>query len=174
MSGLTIEYVGIDEIKPYEHNAKLHPPEQIEQIRQSILAMRDEDGDILSGFKDPIGIWHGEIVEGHGRYEAAKLLGLKTLPIIRLDGLTDEQRKAYALIHNKLTMNSGFDLPALKLELADISEIDMGKFDFEIDEINLAGEQQDALALDLDEKAKDNSNAKNTCHCPKCGFVFEV
>lgn len=62
------------------------------------------------GFDDPIAIWkNGEIIEGHGRLIAAQQLEMKTVPIIRLDDLTDEQRRAYALIHNKLTMNSGFD-----------------------------------------------------------------
>lgn len=73
---LKIDYVSIDSISPYENNAKKHPREQIEQIKASM----QEFGNI-----DPIGIWHGEIVEGHGRYEAAKQLGYKTVPVIRLD-----------------------------------------------------------------------------------------
>ena len=97
MANLKIEYVTLSEIKPYSGNAKTHPREQIEQIKKSINEV---------GFNDPIGVWHGEIVEGHGRYMAAQELGLDTVPIIRLDSLTDEQRRAYALIHNKLTMNS--------------------------------------------------------------------
>ena len=121
MKNLTVEYVKIGEIKPYERNAKKHPVEQIEQIKKSIEQF---------GFKDPIGKWNGEIVEGHGRYLAAKELGLKTVPVIRLDDLTDEQRRAYALAHNKLTMNSDFDIDTLKLELDNI-EIDMGDFGFE-------------------------------------------
>ena len=101
MDKLKIEYVPINSINPYENNAKLHPKEQIEQIKKSM----QEFGNI-----DPIGVWHNEIVEGHGRFQAAKELGIDIVPVIRLDELTDEQRKAYALIHNKLTMNSDFDL----------------------------------------------------------------
>lgn len=119
---LSVEYVPIGSIKPYKRNAKLHPQEQIEQIKRSIQQF---------GFNDPIGIWHGEIVEGHGRYLAAKELGYDTVPIIRLDDLTDEQRRAYALVHNKLTMNSGFDLDILNLELNDI-DLDMEEFGFDI------------------------------------------
>lgn len=124
MDKLAIEYVSIDSIKPYEGNAKEHPQEQIEQIKKSI----EEFGNI-----DPIGVWHNEIVEGHGRYAALKELGVDNIPIIRLDDLTDEQRKAYTLIHNQLTMNTGFDVEALESELASISDIDMGEYGFDIE-----------------------------------------
>lgn len=105
---LKIEYVPIDEIKPYSNNSKQHPENQIEQIKKSIQDF---------GFNDPIAIWNGEIVEGHGRYIAARELGIDTIPVIRLDSLSDEQRKAYALVHNKLTMNSDFDIDLLQIEL---------------------------------------------------------
>ena len=123
MANLKIEYVKLSEIKPYSGNAKTHPREQIEQIKKSINEV---------GFNDPIGVWHGEIVEGHGRYMAAQELGLDTVPIIRLDSLTDEQRRAYALIHNKLTMNSDFDFDLLNIELEGIFDIDMSDFGFDL------------------------------------------
>lgn len=118
---LEIEYVDIDSIKPYEKNAKLHPEEQIEQIKKSIEQF---------GMDDPIGIWKDEIVEGHGRLIACKELGYKEVPIIRLDHLTNEERKAYTLAHNKLTMNSDFDFNILDAELADLN-IDMSDFGFD-------------------------------------------
>lgn len=71
---LKIEYVDIDSIKPSGRNAKQHPTEQIEQIKKSIIDY---------GMNDPIGVWHGEIVEGHGRHIALKELGKKKVPIIR-------------------------------------------------------------------------------------------
>ena len=123
---LEIEYVNIKSIKMYSNNAKLHPKEQIQQIKNSILEF---------GFNDPIAVWKkNEIIEGHGRLEAAKQLGMETIPIIRLDDLTDEQRKAYALIHNQLTINTGFDIELLSEELEEISSIDMSEFDFNIGE----------------------------------------
>ena len=118
---LNIEYVPIDEIKPYEKNAKLHPDFQIEQIAKSIKTF---------GFNDPVAVWNDEIVEGHGRYLAAKRLGMEMLPIVRLDGLTDEQRKAYTLAHNKITMNTGFDMAKLMTELEQILNIEMSDFGF--------------------------------------------
>jgi len=120
---LTIEYVDIESIKPYKNNAKTHPREQIDQIKKSIEEF---------GMDDPIGIWKDEIVEGHGRLIACKELGMKQVPIIRLDHLTDEQRKAYTLAHNKLTMNSDFDLDILNQELMSIDGIDMSEFGFDV------------------------------------------
>ena len=122
MDKLKIEYIDINSIKPYEKNAKSHPKEQIEQIKKSIEKF---------GMDDPIGIWKDEIVEGHGRFIACKELGIKEVPIIRLDHLSDEGRKAYALAHNKLTMNSDFDIDILNDELNDIINIDMEDFGFE-------------------------------------------
>lgn len=122
---LKVEYVPIEDIKPYENNAKLHPAFQIEQIKKSIQEF---------GNNDPVAVWHGEIVEGNGRYEALKQLGYTEIPVIRLDGLTDEQRRAYGLIHNKLTMNSDFDIDLLAEELDSIGDIDMGDFGFSLDD----------------------------------------
>ena len=124
MQDLKIEYVKIDDVKPYKNNAKLHPQEQIEQIKKSIQEF---------GMNDPIGIWKDEIVEGHGRLLACKELGYTEIPIIRLDHLSDEQRKAYILAHNKLTMNSDFDFDILNSELDDIIDIDMSDFGFDLD-----------------------------------------
>ena len=125
MNNLTIEYVPIGDLKAYERNAKLHPAEQIQQIKTSIQEF---------GFNDPIAVWQeNEIIEGHGRLIAAKELGYTEVPIIRLDGLTDEQRKAYMLVHNKLTMDTGFDLELLNIELGSINDIDMSEFGFEFE-----------------------------------------
>lgn len=127
MENLRIEYVPIDSITPYENNAKLHPQEQIEQIKRSI---KD------NGMNDPIGIWHDQVVEGHGRLLACKELGMTEVPVIRLDHMTDEQRRSYALIHNKLTMNSDFDLDVLREELDRITQ-DMSVYGFDLSTIEI-------------------------------------
>ena len=162
MANLQIEYVKLSEIKPYSGNAKTHPREQIEQIKKSINEV---------GFNDPIGIWHGEIVEGHGRYMAAQELGLNTVPIIRLDSLTDEQRRAYALIHNKLTMNSDFDFDLLNIELEGIFDIDMGDFGFDFG--SDTGFNEDALN-ELFTDAPEKEKKPKTVKCPHCGEAFEI
>lgn len=117
--------VGISEIKPYELNAKEHPQEQIEQIKKSILEY---------GNNDPIAVDENNIIiEGHGRYIALQELGAETAEIIRLSHLTDEQKRAYRLIHNKLTMNSDFDFKKLEKELAELTafDVDMSLFGFD-------------------------------------------
>ena len=120
---LKTEYLPIDEVMPYENNAKEHPEEQIEQIKESIRQF---------GMNDPIGIWKDNVViEGHGRLTACKQLGFEEVPVIRLDHLTDEERKAYGLIHNKTTMNSDFDFEVLSDELGEIENIDMEFYGFE-------------------------------------------
>lgn len=138
---LKVEYVSAGSITPYKGNAKLHPPAQIEQIKASIQEF---------GFNDPIAVWHGEIVEGHGRLMAAEDLGIDKLPIIRLDDLTDEQRRGYILAHNKLTMNSGFDPELLAIELDNLPELDMEQFGFELPGL------EDGGALYGDERLRTN------------------
>lgn len=123
---LKIVYTDVDKLNPYAGNAKKHPDEQIEKICQSIEQF---------GFNDPVGTWHGEIVEGHGRVMAAKRLGMEKVPVIKLDELTDEQRKAYTLVHNKLTLDSGFDAKMLAAELESLPEFDMEQFGFELPEL---------------------------------------
>ena len=116
--------VDIDKLTPDPQNAKEHPAWQIEQIKASIETF---------GNLDPIGVWGDDnlIVEGHGRYIALKELGYNEAEVIRLDWLTEDERRAYALAHNKLTMNSGFDLDALHINLNAITEIDMSLFGFD-------------------------------------------
>lgn len=127
MEHLKIEYLPIDKLKPYEGNAKEHPQEQIDQIIASIEEF---------GMNDPIGIWGDDcmIVEGHGRVLALQQMGEEMAPTIRLDHMTDEQRRAYTLAHNKITMNSGFDAKILNLELESL-DIDMTEFGFSLEEI---------------------------------------
>lgn len=122
---LKIEYIDKNELKTYANNAKIHTAEQVEQIKQSIKEF---------SFNDPIAVWKdNEIIEGHGRLMAVlEMDDITEVPIIRLDNLSDEQRRAYMLVHNKLTMNTDFDVDILNLELQDIVDIDMKQFEFEI------------------------------------------
>ena len=126
MNELQITYVPTDSLIPYANNARAHGDHDVDAIMASIREF---------GFNDPIGIWKGIIVEGHGRLLAAKRLGMERVPVIELDHLTDEQRKAYALTHNKTAELSEWDFDVLNSELADIADIDMSEFGFDdIDE----------------------------------------
>lgn len=127
MQKLRVEYVDVGTLKPYERNAKIHTDEQVDQIARSIEEF---------GMNDPIAVWKdGEIIEGHGRLMACQKLGITEVPIIRLDGLTDEQRRAYMNVHNQLTMNTGFDIDLLAEELGKIENIDMSLFGFDVDDL---------------------------------------
>lgn len=124
---MEIVKIKIEDIIPYENNVKQHPKEQIEQIKKSIEEF---------GNNDPIAIDENNIIiEGHGRLIALQELGYEEAECIVLKGLTDEQKNAYRLVHNKLTMNSDFDLEGLEKELKKIQEMDMKQFDFDMQEI---------------------------------------
>ena len=168
---LKVEYIPISELKPYENNAKIHTPEQIEQIKESIQEF---------GMNDPIGIWGKDnlIVEGHGRLLACQQLGMKEVPIIRLDDLTDDQRKAYTLIHNQTTMNTGFDIDILNEELESI-DLDMSDygFDIEIDDIEEGTEVKEdetPEVKDGEPKAKLGDIYKLGNHRLMCGDSTDV
>ena len=126
---LKIETIPIGELNPYENNAKLHPQEQIDQI---VRSMRE------FGNNDPIAIdENNRIIEGHGRLLALRQMGETEVPVIRLKHLTDEQKRAYILIHNQLTLNTGFDEELLRIELENIVDIDMTEYGFDLDIIDL-------------------------------------
>lgn len=137
---LEIVYLKPEELTPYEGNTRKHAPEDVEQIKESIKA---------DGFNDPIGIW-GEknlIVEGHGRRIAAMELGLDRVPCIRLDHLTDTQRRDYAIRHNFTSDQSEFDFGKLREEVAalEIEGLDMSYLD------SLGEELQGALGESVDD-----------------------
>ena len=119
------ETIRIEDLRPYEKNARKHEAADVAAIAKSIEAF---------GFRDPVGVWgpNNIIVEGHGRVLAAKQLGMTEVPCIRLDDLTDEQRRAYALAHNKTAELSSWDADLLPLELQDLPTYDMTDFGFQL------------------------------------------
>ena len=125
---MNIEYVPIEDIKPYEKNAKIHSKSQIEKIAKSIDKFGWKQNLVID--KD------GVLVVGHGRYEAAKLLGLDSVPCVRADDLTDDEIRAYRLADNAVSGNE-YDDEILFSELQEI-ELDMSEFDldtFSMDDI---------------------------------------
>ena len=136
---LTITYLPPQILKPYERNARHHEAEDVEQIKQSIL---------LDGFNDPIGIWGEEniIVEGHGRQLAALALGMETVPCIRLDHLTEDQRRDYAIRHNRT---------------AELSSWDEINLEFERRELEIKGFDMEGLDFDF---LLENGNTGGGCH----------
>ena len=118
---MELEKISIDKIRMYENNTKEHPDWQVEEIVKSISAF---------GYKDPIALDENDIIiEGHGRYLALKQLNFKEIEILRITDLTEEQKAAYAIAHNKLTMNTDFDFETLKYEL---NKLELADFDLKI------------------------------------------
>lgn len=136
---MQIESLLLSEIVPYGNNVKKHPKYQIEQIKESIETF---------GNNDPIAIDENNvIIEGHGRYLALKELGYEEVPVIRLKHLSEDQKRAYILAHNKITLNTDFDMDLLKQELTTIMDIDMTQFGFSVNLLAspLRGEEYDPI-----------------------------
>ena len=128
---LKIYELPVADLVPYARNAKEHSASQVDTIAASI----EEFGNC-----DPIAVWHNaegdpEIVEGHGRLLALKKLGHDVAPVIYLDHLSDEQRRAYTHVHNQTTLNSDFDYEVLLPELHELEAttgLDFDDFGFEL------------------------------------------
>jgi DNA modification methylase len=125
-SQLKIEYVAISALSPYAGNARTHSPEQIEQLAAAIRAF---------GWTNPIlADEAGNVIAGHGRLLAAGQLGLAEVPVIRLVGLDDSQRRALSLADNKLALNAGWDEQLLVAELSALGPL-QGLVGFSEDEL---------------------------------------
>ena len=147
---LKIEYLPIKALKPYEKNTRKHQKKDVDNIARSIEKY---------GMCDAIGIWSDDniIVEGHGRMLACKQLGMTEVPCVRLDHLTDEQRREYAIAHNATAELSEWDLDILPDELADL---DLGDFDFDfgIEDEEEETEIVEDEAPEVDEDAEPIAN----------------
>ena len=116
-----------NELRPYGNNARTHSKKQIRQIATSIERF---------GFTNPVLISDdGEIIAGHGRVAAARLLGLSAVPTLALSHMSEAERKAYVLADNKLALNAGWDREILAIELQGLIELD---FDVEVTGFSLA------------------------------------
>lgn len=147
-------YIGIDKIIPYEKNAKKHPKKQIEKVANSIQEF---------GFNQPIVIdQHNVIIVGHGRYAAAKYLGMREVPIIQVN-LTPEKASAYRLADNKLN-ESDWDMDLVISELKELDELGY--------DISLTGFDNDLL-LDLKDKDDEIPETPIT-PLSKIGDVYEL
>lgn len=166
----SIEWKQTGELIPYSNNSRTHSEKQVQQVAASIKEF---------GFTNPILIDEDNgIIAGHGRLQAAQLLGMDTVPTIALEGFTEAQRKAYVIADNQLAMNSGWDLDVLKVEVDRLTELDfnMDLLGFDEDVLaelintmepnfDAATEEEQGQLDELDPKYID---------CPHCGKEFDM
>jgi ParB-like chromosome segregation protein Spo0J len=137
---LEIQYIATDNLIPYINNSRTHSEAQIHQITASIVEF---------GFTNPVLIDEkGMIIAGHGRVEAAKVLGIDEVPTITLKGLTDIQRQAYVIADNKLALNSNWDFEMLQNEIDFLKDLDFDISVIGFDDSELNFEDIDYSALD--------------------------
>jgi DNA modification methylase len=151
---LTVSLLQITDLKPDPHNPRLHSPKQIRQIARSIERF---------GFLVPVVIDSGKaIIAGHGRIQAAKLLGWSEVPAIQVEHLSEPERRAFALADNQLTLNAEWDDRLLAEQLRELSllELDfsleltgfeMGEIDLRIESVNQSNDSKDDIADRLPE-----------------------
>ena len=125
---------------PYSNNARSHSKKQLRKLANSIRTF----GFLIPIVVDP----HGEIIAGHGRLEAAKLLGLETVPTIRIDHLTEEMKRAFRMADNQIATLAGWDEKLLAIELQELSELDL---DFDLEASGFETPEIDLLIEGLDE-----------------------
>jgi DNA modification methylase len=150
MNANAVELVAVARLRPFAKNARTHSKKQLRQIADSIEKF---------GFTNPVLISDDdEIIAGHGRVEAAKLLGMESVPTLRLSHLSAAQRRAYAIADNKLALNAGWDREVLAIELQSLVDLE---FDVEVTGFSLA--EIDVLLDDAREASPDPTHdAENT------------
>lgn len=119
----------IDRLVPYERNARTHSPEQVAQLRASIQEF---------GFTNPILVDGKDgVIAGHGRLAAARDIGMTEVPVVVLDHLTPEQRRAYVIADNQLALNAGWDAEILQQEVMalNLADFDLNLLGFDGDEM---------------------------------------
>jgi DNA modification methylase len=143
---IAMQWIAVDALKPNARNARVHSKKQIRQIADSIAAF---------GFLVPILIDDGGlIIAGHGRYEAAVLLGLQKVPVIQVEGLSAAKRRALALADNKIAQNAGWNRELLATELPELADILVVE-GLDISITGFAPVEIDQIATDFEEDASD-------------------
>jgi hypothetical protein len=155
-----LDAVPLDQLEPDPQNAKIHTDFQIAQLAEGIKEL---------GFNDPIGVvTRGNkflIVEGEGRWRAARLLGLPSVPVLLLDHLSDRERKAYAITHNKDQLLSGLDMDEVGREFQrlEVKETEFPTLGFIAEDVLFINAAQSDILNDesIAATGKDNATWQN-------------
>jgi ParB family transcriptional regulator, chromosome partitioning protein len=161
---LQIEQIQLATLIPYINNSRTHSDEQVAQIAASIKEF---------GFNNPILVDKDSgIIAGHGRLQAARKLGLTEVPCVRLEHLTETQRKAYIIADNRLALNAGWDNELLRFELNELDgNIDLSLLGFTVPELTIAM----GFGADFEPGTEDDQgklDQKDPIICPACSHEF--
>lgn len=161
-----VKVVNIETLIPYARNSRTHSDEQVAQIAASIKEW---------GFTTPVLVDEdGGIIAGHGRTLAARKLGMTEVPVLVARGWTDAQKRAYVIADNKLALNAGWDQELLRLELADL-----GDLDFDLGLVGFSAEELEAFEPPNFEPGAEEDQGKldqlepKWIACPHCGKEFD-
>lgn len=166
---MNVDYVPLAQLTPYARNPRRNEG-SVAAVAASIRQF---------GFRNPIIIdANGTVIAGHTRLKAAQALGMKEVPVVRADDLTEEQAAAFRLVDNKAQELSSWDFSLLMDELTDIKGIDMTEFGFSYSEEEeeprrkSEGSRESNLddGYEIDVSTFDREEFK--CECPECGFKF--
>lgn len=148
------ENVEIEKLKPYKNNARTHSDEQIEKIAKSMKEF---------GFINPV-LVDGDlnVIAGHGRILGAKKLGMKEVPCLFIEDLTEEQKRAYIIADNRLAEDAGWDKELLKIELEDLKNMnfDITLTGFELEDFDFSMEETEVIEDEFDETVPEEPTSK--------------
>ncbi len=160
MKGLKIEEIEVGDLRPWAKNARTHSQKQLRQIGESIRTF---------GFTNPVLIDAANtILAGHGRVEAARLIGMGHVPCVRLEHMTPEQKRAYVLADNKLALNAGWDEELLAEELQALLGVDDLGFDIGVTGFDLGEIDTLVTGLSVEEPGDPEDDvlpARGTAPC---------
>lgn len=148
------ENVEIEKLKPYKNNARTHSDEQIEKIAKSMKEF---------GFINPVLVdGNLNVIAGHGRILGAKKLGMKEVPCLFIENLTEEQKRAYIIADNRLAEDAGWDKELLKIELEDLKNMnfDITLTGFELEDFDFSMEETEVIEDEFDETVPEEPTSK--------------
>ncbi len=157
-----VKRVSPDKLIPYTNNAKEHPDEQVKKIASSIKNYGWDQPIVVDG--------ENEIIKGHGRLQAAELLGLDEVPVISRDDLTDAEKRASRIADNK-TAEAPWDEELLATELETVPDFDAESLGFDDDELD---ELLNPADMEIPESFEqiDDEEIETEHKCPECGYEW--
>src|SRR5438132_5877917 len=143
---MSVQAIPISQVKPNSRNSRTHSAKQIRQIANSIVAF---------GFRNPLLVSEdGELIAGHGRYQAAKLLGLAKVPVIVVAGLSPAKRRALTIADNKVAENAGWDRERLAIEIPELAGL-LSAEGLDVSILGFDPVEIDQLQTDFEEESSD-------------------